>query len=57
MEVGYQLYDPATLIPLGIEPLYPLNSRVVSPRASQDVLEKRKIYYPCLDTNPRPSTL
>jgi len=44
------------LYPRGNSPWYPLNGRLGSPRASLDVVVKRKILSSCQDSNPQSSS-
>jgi hypothetical protein len=50
MEVSGLLHASAALCP-GKKPLAPWIGGWVGPRASLDVLEKRKIVYPCQESN------
>jgi hypothetical protein len=49
MEVSFK---PRPLHPWDNSPRYPLYWRQGCPRAFPDVMEKRKIYFPCWGSNP-----
>jgi hypothetical protein len=50
MEVSDR-FKPLPLYPRGRAPQYPLDRRLVGPRADLDALEKRKILH-CRESNP-----
>jgi hypothetical protein len=51
MKVSGQIHILAALSP-GKSHLYPLDRRLVGPRAGLDAVEKRKISCPCRESNP-----
>jgi hypothetical protein len=52
MGVSGQCHAPATLYPRGKDPWYPLDRRLVGPRAGLDAGARRKILCPCRGLNP-----
>jgi hypothetical protein len=50
-------FMPQSLYPREESPLYPLDTRLSDPRAGLDSVKKRKISFPCRDSNPSSSSV